>query len=306
MGVNDHDGGAGAPSPQSRYYDRYLQDTGLQGQGGGGKKKPTGAIAGGVAVAVLLVGGGIYALTSAGDSSGSGSPTSSQAGPSSGSTSGPSSAATTNSSVPANNQQKLADEYGPATRSGWTIQAGNATANAAYDLPDREAWTAPNGSGTAWGWQPKNSEAKPVIANTAARYAVGFCASAKNEVAGFMGFVNVGSQDPVSIAPEVAKNIGKLVSYDPKTKKYAKTSEVQTQQVTVNGGKTPAIASLILIDRDHADGNKCEGKKYEARTIAFSGKGVTTMFMVFRNLDAPSKMPDQEIADIVNSVRPKK
>ncbi len=314
--MNDQWGDQPPNSPQDRYYERYLQDTDptLRTSGSGGGRR-NGLIAGGVAAAVLLGGGGVFLATrGGGDVNETGGPSSTTASaPTTGSqttsstTTTTSTTSTTSSSSSPDVQAERASKYGPALKSGWKIVAGKEkTSKAAYDVPADAKWTLPKNSGDLRGWISENKDDKSVVTSAPTAYAEGHCATYKSGNAGFVGFVSIGTRDPSEVAPDVVNRASKLVRYNKKTKQYAKASAIRTRQITVNGGKTPAIESLMTFENGEVDTKECDGKNYEARTIAFTGNGVSTMLLIFRNLDYKDKMSDQDILDIIASLRPMK
>ena len=318
--VNDQMGDQQPRSPQDRYYERYLQDTDptLRGSGGG-RGRRNALIAGGVAAVLLVGGGGVFLATRGGgtvDDVGAASTTSAanpstsagSQGPSSTTTSSSTSSSSSSSSSSVDPQATRAAVYGPAVKPGWRIVEGKKdTSKAAYDIPaDEKKWSPPSRSDTLLGWTRENKEDKSVLTSAPSTYLKGSCATYKSGNAGFVGFVNIGSRDPSEVAPDVVERTSKLIRYNKTTKQYAKASSIRTRQITVNGGKTPAIESLMTFENGDVDAKKCEGKNYEARTIAFSGNGVSTMLLIYRNMDHAQKMPDQDVLDIINSLRPMK
>lgn len=309
--VNDNMGDQQPQSPQDRYYERYLQDTDpTLRTSGGGRGKRNGVIAGGVAAAVLLCGGGVF-LATRGGSTVAGDPTSTTAtgGGTDTSTSTTTTSTTTSSSssTSIDVQATRATTYGPALKPGWRIVAGKDTSRAAYDIPaDTKKWSAPKDARDLLGWTAENKEDKDVVTSAPTTYLQGSCATYTSGNEGFVGFVNIGTRDPSEVAPDVVERTSKLIRYNKTTKTYAKASAIRTRQITVNGGKTPAIESLMTFENGNVDTKQCDGKNYEARTIAFSGNGVSTMLLIYRNMDAKEKMPDQDILDIINSLRPMK
>ncbi len=318
--VNDHMGDQQPHSPQDRYYERYLQDTDptVRASGGGGGRRNA-LIAGGVAASVLLGGGGVLLATRGGGTvNDAGAATTTSAadpststgsqGPSSTTTSSSTSSSSSSSSSSVDPQAARAAAYGPAVKPGWRIVEGKKdTSKAAYDIPaDEKKWSPPSDPRDLLGWTAENKEDKDVITSAPTTYLDGHCATYKQGNAGFVGFVNVGPRDPSEVAPDVVERTSKLIRYNKTTKQYAKASSIRTRQITVNGGKTPAIESLMTFENGDVDAKKCEGKNYEARTIAFSGNGVSTMLLIYRNMDHAEKMPDQDVLDIINSLRPMK
>lgn len=313
-GVNDQMGDQGPHTPppsQDRYYQRYLQDTDptLRSSGGAGTGGRNALIAAGVIAALALGGVGIWALTGGDDEQvqGGASPTTTATTTTQTTTTSASTTSTTTSSSPTVDlQQVRAEQYGPALKPGWKIVAGTSKSNAAYDVPDNDEWEPPQHPGDLQGWLADNKEDKGVVASAPSEYGKGHCPTAKAAATGFIGFVNIGTRDPAEAAPSVIENVAKLITYDKKTKKYLKYSPARTRQITVNGGKTPAIESLMTMDVANPEAKRCEGKKAEARVVAFSGSGVSVMLLISRDMDTKKKMSDQDILDIINSLRPKK
>lgn len=305
--------GQGPTSPQDRYYERYLQPEGQQSAGSGqtgpgdsGSKKVA-LIAGGLAAA-LAIGIGGFAATRGDDSSEAGSSSTTTTTPASPTTSGSTSPSTTPSSSTSSStdpRATLPAEYGALVNPGWKIVEGKDTANAAYEIPQGGKWDALS-TDTYIGWMADNPDDKSLVTTGASTYDVGFCASAKRQDSGFIGFVNIGTRDPAEAAPDVVSKAARLIAYNKDTKKYAPISQTRTRQITVNNGSTTAVESLLVVDNGKVDAKSCDAKKYEMRTVAFTGNKVSTMLLIFRQQDGTSKMPDSEVDGIIKSLRPKK
>lgn len=308
--MNDQLGDDQSQSPQSRYYDRYLKDTDPHLRRDE-RKRRKGLVAGGVASAALLGAAAVFALTRAGDAPDNAAGSSATAGSTSASTRSdpPTSSTPTTSaatSTPFDVQSAAAQEYGPALKSGWTIVRGKSERQAAYDVPTNDRWEPPKNSSDMQGWMSDNDSDKSLVTTAPSQYGKGFCATDKSQGTGFVGLVNIGTRDPAEAAPAVLDVVAKLITYNKDSKTYAKKGEVQTRQIKVNGGTIDAIESKATMENGLPEQKRCSGKNYEARTVAFSGKQVSVMLLIFRNLDATDKMPDQDIDGIINSLRPKK
>ncbi|MBC9956386.1 hypothetical protein [Yimella sp. cx-51] len=299
-------------SPQNRYYERYMQpESGPSagaGQGGPGNNKKIAIIAGGLAAA-LMVGVGVFALTRGGDdeSAGSTTTTTNPTSPTSGGSSTMSSVTTSSSSSSSSTDPNVALEtkYGPRINPGWRIIEGKETAQAVYEVPTGDKWR-PKGKTYVYGWLKENQEDTTVVTSAPSTFDEGFCATTKSQPSGFTGFVNIGTRDPAEAAPDVVYKAARLIAYNKDTKKYAKTSETRTRQITVNGGMTTAVESLLVVDNGKVDATKCAAKKYEVRTVAFTGNGVSTMLLISRQQDGTSRIPDSDVEAILKSLRPKK
>lgn len=314
--MTDQWGNTGPTEPasqQNKYYERYIQPDAQQPGAGGpgpGNTKKLALIGGGIAAAAVVGIGAAFAFGGGGgsDTAASTTPTNSQTtqGQSTNPTTSSSSTSSATSSY-VDPQNQLAKDYGPALKQGWTIVRGTDKAKAAYDIPPNSKWKAQK-TDSYLGYTAENTTDKSLITTGSSTYGEGYCAKEPRAESGFVGFVNIGTRDPAEAAPAVADAAAKLITYNKNTKKYANASTPRTRQVMVNGGKTPAVETLINVDTGLPNDSRCEGKKYELRTVAFSGTGVSTMLFVVRNMDATgdNKMPDADITAIINSLRPQK
>ncbi len=294
----------GQQSPQDRYYQRYLADT-EPNAFGGGKRSRTPLIVAGAAALVVAVGVvGAFALRGGGTVDGSA--TESTAASTVGGSPSGSSNSTTSSPTTTPTSVVNARRYGDPSQAGWITVPGSDKAKAAYDIPATDKY-APGKVDRLIGYEPPEGvDHKWVIASSASSYDRNFCKTDKGGQRAFMGFVNIGTREPAEAAPGVASETADLIAYKKDKKTMASRTPTKTTTIKVNGGRTTAVQSVLTVDNGDPSTKKCDPKKLEVRTVAFtnSGNGVSTMLLVVRDLGA-GQMPDADVTKIVASVRPK-
>lgn len=293
----------GSGSPQDRYYDRYLADTGPNKPSGGNKRLVIGA--GIAAVVVAIAGVSAFALTR-GKSTTSGSPASSTTTSSSGT--GTESASTSTSSSPTTTPTSvtLANDYGAPTQPGWVTVAGSQRSKAAYDIPATEKYS-PGKVDTLMGFEaPSGVDRKMVVATSPSTYDKGYCKDYKFGQRAFVGFVNIGTREPAEAAPSVASNAADLIALKKDKKTMAARTPTKTTTIKVGGGKITAVQSVLTVDNGDVDPKHCDTAKTQIYTVAFSNStnGVSTMLWLVRDLGA-GQMPDADVDKIIASLRPK-
>ncbi|GAB3587934.1 hypothetical protein [Calidifontibacter terrae] len=302
----------GSGSPQDRYYERYLADTGPNGSGdgGGGGNKRWAIGAGIAAVVVAATAVAAYAVTHNSQEvvgSSSSTPASSTSSTSS-TTSGSSGSSESTTSSPTTTPSSVvnAQRYGAVTQPGWVTVVGSTKARAAYDVPKSAKYKTASVD-TLIGYEaPAGVDRPTVVASSPSTFDKGFCSTYKFAQKAFLGFVNIGTREPAEAAPSVASDTADLLALKKDKKTMASRTPTKTTTVKVGGGKITAVQSVLTVDTGNGDPKQCDPPKSEIRTIAFSNgaNGVSTLLLIERDVVA-GQMPDDDVNKIIASLRPK-
>lgn len=295
--------------PQSRYYERYMQDTGPNATAGGSRKKLVPVVAGAVGVAVVVGAIGVFALTRGGDGDVTGTSGSESTGAAStgGGTEPPPTTTTSEPPSPfakvskgTHDQAYLAQKYGPPTKKGWfTAPAPKEdTYGVAIDVPP-----------TGWmynqdiivGWSAADDPMDLATMQAASQWGLGQCKTDKRQALALAGFIRIGTRDPAEAAPSVAEKYAKVIA----TKKGGKSGKVDPPKnttVKVDGGNVNAVRSVVVADNGDPEEKSCDAKRLEVNTIAFSKDGRSHMLMYVQGADG-KKPPKAEVDAMIKSFR---
>ncbi|WP_265443319.1 hypothetical protein [Flexivirga meconopsidis] len=279
-------------NPQESYYDRYSERSGEGIQlprpdGPSGRGKTLIALA--VALAVIVAGGAVFALTRGGDS------TSTDAASSGGQT--PDRAPVTATTW--TNPTKAAG--GRALQPGWQSINGSSFVNGQYDVPVA-GWKLGE-SGDRRGYADYNG--KPVITALApATYGDGYCAADKSEFTAWTGLVKIGKRDPSDAGPDVAQRFADAIAQKKDGSKAPMGKVSAGEQIKINQG---ALAALhYTITTEGGDPSKCDkaGTKFEVNSVSYSTGGESGQLVLIRRLGGPKELSAADVDKIIGTFRP--